>query len=465
MTSTNEVVGGSFRDPSGFVFRSNGRLLRHVAEAYAPHYDQLMESGLYDVLVKRKLLVAHEEAPTDSSPVADAYRVLAPTEVPLISYPYEWSFSALKAAALATLDLQEIALDHGMTLKDATAYNIQFVDLKPVMIDTLSFEIRPDGAPWVAYKQFCEHFLVPLALMSKVDVRLGELFQQFVEGIPLEIGARLLPWSTKLSPGLQMHVHLHAKAQRTHQDSGAGPKKAPNISENAQRGMLQSLRGLVEGMTWTPSGTEWGDYYTFTNYSDAAASKKAEMVKQLLKQGLPESGGRLLDLGGNNGLYSRLGLDLGAQVISSDVDPAAVEKNYRMALGDKLEGYDVIRLDLMRPSPGLGWALDERDSAFDRCQSDVVMTLALIHHICISNNVPLAHFGKLLASLAPTALVEFVPKSDSQVKILLASRPDIFPAYTEEGFEDAMAPIFEIAEKAPIEGTDRTLYLLRRRSA
>jgi hypothetical protein len=248
----------SFRDPSGFVFRSNGTLFRRINKSYAQNYDLLLDSGLYAQLTANGALIKHAESDEPRFDDAEFYKTIQPHEIGFISYPYEWSFSQLKDAALLTLDIQLSALEHGMTLKDASAYNIQFEHGRPVFIDTLSFEKYSEGAPWVVYRQFCQHFLAPLALMAKSDVSLSQLSRVFIDGVPLELASRLLPASFWLKWGLVGHVHLHAKAQRTYADTQTRKSSGNTVSRNALIGLIESLRSAVADLEWKPRGTEWG---------------------------------------------------------------------------------------------------------------------------------------------------------------------------------------------------------------
>ncbi|MBM4387252.1 MAG: SAM-dependent methyltransferase, partial [Deltaproteobacteria bacterium] len=204
----------SFRDPSGFVFSKDGIICRRINRSYKDNYDFLIGSGLYDRLAGDGLLVAHKEVENVDAESGEAYKIIEPDPIPFISYPYEWCFSQLKHAALLTLKIQRLSMDAGMTLKDCSAYNVQFRRGKPVLIDTLSFERYRDGKPWVGYSQFCRHFLAPLALMSKKDVRLGNLLRIFIDGIPLDFAGGLLPWSTFLSFSILSHVHMQARARK-----------------------------------------------------------------------------------------------------------------------------------------------------------------------------------------------------------------------------------------------------------
>ncbi len=207
----NNILRSSFRDPCGFLFYEGSRLLRQVNACCQKDYDHLMSSGLYNALVEKRLLIPHKEIAGHNGLTASAYKVIEPEKVGVITYAYEWCFSQLKDAAVATLEIQKTALQHGMTLKDASAYNIQFHQGRPVFIDTLSFEIYQEGKPWEAYKQFCQHFLAPLALMSYTDIRLNQLLKLYLDGVPLDLASRLLPFKTRLSFSTLMHLHLHAK--------------------------------------------------------------------------------------------------------------------------------------------------------------------------------------------------------------------------------------------------------------
>jgi hypothetical protein len=452
-------LSASFRDPSGFLFSRDGILYRQVNRKYEQEYARLMESGLYDKLVKAGLLIPHIEADqraAESDRKADAYKIIQPERVPFISYPYEWSFGQLKDAALATLSIQRRALKLGMSLKDASAYNIQFVRGKATLIDTLSFEIYKEGQPWVAYRQFCQHFLAPLALMALRDVRLNQLLRVYIDGVPLDLASELLPFKTRFNFGLLTHIHLHASAQKKY--SGADVKsRGGTMSKQALTAFLESLDSAVRKLNWNPGGTEWGNYYDITNYSDAAFEHKKQLVGEWAGRVKPAL---VWDLGANNGVFSRVAGEAGGYVVSSDVDPTAVEQNYRQMKGEKTQNLLPLLLDLTNPSPSIGWANQERDAFHGRGPADLLLALALVHHLAISNNVPLPQLADFLARWGKWLVIEFVPKSDSQVQKLLISREDIFPAYTREGFESAFKERFHIREAINVHESERVLYLM-----
>lgn len=450
----------SFRDPSGFLFWWDGVLYRQVNHIYSQEYNQLIESGLYKDLEKIGRIVAHEES--DISPIKQdiSYKVIRPELIPFISYPYEWSFSQLKEAALVTLLIQKRALKVGMSLKDASAYNIQFNQGKAILIDTLSFEFYNNGQPWVAYKQFCQHFLAPLALMAKKDIRLNQLMRIYIDGIPLDLASKLLPSATKLNLGLMMHIHLHAKAQMKFADKALGiSEQKKEMSKQAHFGLIESLKNTIKKLTWKPSGTEWGNYYEITNYTDAGFLYKKQLVTEWIKEIKPK---QVWDLGANNGVFSRLASEQGAFTVSFDIDPAAVEQNYRQVKRDKEKSLLPLILDLTNPSPAIGWHNKERESIIDRAPVEMVFALALIHHMTISNNVPFSQLAKFFSVLGKWLIIEYIPKSDSQVQKLLQSRLDIFSQYTREDFERIFGEHYTIHKKEKIQESERYLYLMEK---
>ena len=464
---SDRLLPASFRDPGGFMFTREDVLYRQINERSGRDYTRLMDSGLYAELVEAGLLVAHEEVDVAPACSENAYKVIRPDIVPFISYPYEWCFTALKRAAQATLRIHKRALKHDMILRDASAYNIQFVDAKPVFIDTLSFAPYIEGEPWVAYQQFCKHFLAPLALMAYRDIRYGQWLRGFVDGIPLDLASKQLPLRTRFNVGLQMHIHLHAKSQSRHADDAAKDAVATQkhtaqkkVSRIAMLGIIDSLQSTIKRLEWRPPGTEWGDYYSATNYTDKAMEAKHKLVTEFVEIAGPSSA---WDLGANTGLFSRIASEKGIPTVAFDIDPVAVEKNYRACRKNDDRNMLPLLQDLTNPSPSIGWHNAERESLPERGPADLVMALALIHHLAISNNVSLPMLAKFFASVARTLIIEFVPKSDSQVRRLLATREDIFPSYTKEGFEDAFSTHFSIEERRPVEGSERTLYLLKRR--
>jgi hypothetical protein len=455
-------VPSSFRDPSGFLFTHEGVLYRQVNKSYQGDFDQLVKSGLYRRLVKEGLLVPFKEVSLNLAQTPEAFKVIRPEPVPFISYPYEWCFSQFKDAAALTLRVEEIALEYGMSLKDASAYNIQFVKGKPVLIDTLSFE-KYQEKPWVAYRQFCQHFLAPLALASYTDIRLTQLLRIYIDGVPLDMAVRLLPKKALIKPQLLAHLYLHAKSQQffAGRPQSGGMERAMKFRKGQLLGLISGLEGAIKGLEWKPRGTEWADYYENTNYSKSAFREKGKIVESLIKKANSKI---VWDLGANTGEFSRIAAKKANLVVSSDIDPAAVELNYRQVKTGGENKIIPLVLDLTNPSGGLGWANQERMSLAERGPAETVMALALIHHLAISNNLPFSMIAEFFARICQSLIIEFVPKEDSQVQRLLATREDIFPNYTQVDFEKEFGRWFTVTGKEPVKGSKRTVYLLKRKS-
>ena len=455
---------GSFRDPGGFVYRRDGRLYRQVGPLAIDDWQRFVASGLADRLIAAGRLIGHVEVGLEAAASPDARAVISPEEIPFISYPYEWTFHELQDAALLTLDIQAEALRDGWSLRDASAYNIQFRDGRPILIDSLSFEPYDEGRPWVAYRQFCEQFLAPLALMASRDVRLARLLRADPDGVPLDLAKRLLPWRSRLNFGLLAHIHLHANAQRQHAAADDDGKAATSARLDRRRleALVANLRSTTAGLHWNPGSTEWSDYAANTSYSERATAHKLALVAELSGR-VP--GDSAIDLGANTGRYSRIVADSGKRVLAFDIDPAAADANY-VALRTEGRG-DILPLvlDLANPSPGAGWESEERRPLLARARADLVIALALVHHLAISRNVPFELLTELFARLGPWTIVEFVPKEDPMVRRLLATRRDVFPAYDIDHFRAAVEGRFAIEAETAIEDSPRTLFLLRRRSA
>ncbi|HEX9665265.1 MAG TPA: SAM-dependent methyltransferase [Thermodesulfobacteriota bacterium] len=450
---------GSFRDRSGFVFLRDYQIYRQVNKDYADNYEAFMGSGLYNELVKKRSLIEHEEVSIGYALSDDAYKIIKPRLIPFISYPYEWCFSQYKGAALLTLDIQRTAFDYGMSLKDASAYNIQFIDCEPVLIDTLSFEKYKEGEPWIAYRQFCQHFLGPLALICYKDVRLSQLMKVFIDGFPLDLVSSLLPFRTKTKFSLISHIHLHSKAQKMFSDKGFNDKKR-TISRIGIISIIDSLKSAVQSLTWDPEKTVWSDYYDKTNYTERGFAHKREIVSMYLDE-LREAKS-LWDFGSNVGEFSRIAARKGLQTISFDADPQVVEENYLKATREGEKNLLPLLCDLTNPSPDIGWENKERSSLLKRGPADTVLALAVIHHLAIANNVPLSNLAKFFSSICKALIIEFIPKSDTRVQKLLSTRQDIFKDYNQECFEYEFKNYFSVLDSVLVKDSERSIYLMRK---
>lgn len=450
-------LGSSFRDPAGFVFKnSSGDILRQINQVGLADFDLFINSGLYDNLVNDRLIVSHEVLVNLTT--KHGQRLIKPRQIPYITYPFEWSFSQLQDAALLTLEIQKRALKFGMTLKDSTGYNIQFLDGKPIFIDTLSFEKYESDTAWPAYRQFCQHFLAPLALMSYTDLSLSQLLRVHIDGVPLDVSSKLLPRNAKLRPGIAIHVVLHGRAQKAKATEHKTQTRI--VKQSSLEAILESLERCIKKLKPHKATTEWGDYYDKTNYTIASADQKAKHILKLIK---PLNINTVLDIGGNNGRFSRVLHDLGVSTVCTDIDPVAVEANYGFTKMHGEEKMLPLLIDLTNPGGALGWANNERETIQQRLQSDVVMALAIIHHLAISNNLPFENVAHYFSGFGKYLLIEFVPKEDSQVQKLLSTRKDIFPQYNEHDFKIAFSEYFSLLKEVKISGTKRTLYMFRRK--
>jgi ribosomal protein L11 methylase PrmA len=447
----NSNLPSSFRDPSGFLFWRDGTLFRHINKSYREDYRMLMDSGLYARLIKKNILIPHTEIDDHT---------IKPEIIPFISYPYEWCFSQLKEAALTTLAIQKEALATGMILKDASAFNIQFLHGKPVFIDTLSFERYREGEPWMGYRQFCQHFLAPLALMAYRDMRLNTLSRIFLDGVPLDLATRLLPWTSMLHPALLIHLHLHAKSHGYVISKPLEGRRMSAMNRATLLRLTEHLEAAIMRLAWKPKGTEWANYYEETNYSDQAMREKADFVARCLDKIAPKT---VWDFGANTGFFSRLASGKNIMTISFDNDPAAVEKNYQEVRKNNEAYLLPLIIDLMNPSPALGWGNQERMTFLQRGPCDTALALALIHHLAISNNLPFESIAEFFASVCTSLIIEFVPKEDSNTRRLLVARKDIFFGYTRSAFEEAFEKYFTVKEIASLGDSQRLLYCMVKR--
>ena len=413
-----------------------------------------MASGLSERLISRELLVPHFERPAEPWNHPDTSCVLQPQPIPFISYPFEWCFSQLQAAALATLAIQEEALRFGMTLKDAAPENMQFLNGKMVLIDTLSFE-PATGPVWAAYFQFCRRFLAPLALVAYGDPRMLKLMASEPDGIPLDTASKLLPRHTWLRPSMALHVHLHARADRR-RDSRSPPSSA---LPTRQRAVVDSLRRAIKNLRWDVPETEWTRYETEKpTYSPQAWEARERAILDCLHRIRPAV---VWDLGAALGHASRMATRQGAVAVALDADPSCVELMWRRARRDDDRHLLPIVQDLLRPTPRSGWAEAELQSLSDRGPADLVLVLGFIHHLTIRGGVPIDLVFEYLATLGRSALVEFIPPSDP----IVAEWCQKFgrPPLTEGAFRSAAEQHYSVIERMAVADSTRVLYLLRSR--
>lgn len=452
-------VSGSFRDPAGFLFWHNDTLFRQINSRYRPTYQKLIENGLYDKLIKAQWLIPHQELPSRLEDQENTL-IIQPQQIPMISYPYEWSFAQLKDAALLTLNIQQMALEHGMILKDASAYNIQFIGGKPIFIDTLSFEEQVDGMPWVAYKQFCQHFMAPLLLMKYCDRRLNQLLKIYIDGIPLDLASQLLPFRSKFNLTCAIHIHAHAKLQNKYQHETAVKRSHNRFTIKTLKLLNQSLLNTIQKIRCKNAiQTEWEDYYSNNNnYTPEAFTEKEAIIDAWLEPIKPR---QLWDLGANTGRFSQIASAHAKYVVAWDIDANCVEAHYQHNHQHASKTILPLILDLTNPSPAIGWEHQERLSFIERGPVDAVLALGLIHHLAIVNNLPLSKIAHFFSKICDHLILEFIPKSDSQVIKLLSTREDIFPDYTLEDMLTCFDTYFTLTKAHHFKNSERSLLLFK----
>jgi len=437
-------VNSSFRDPESHIYKSGNGLVREITPAYMPVYRKLMDSGLYQELLAHHLIIPHTE-------VWDGKKLLIKPQVIFpITYPYEWAFSQLKEAALATLEICQRALEHGLILKDASAFNIQWQNTWKhnhfLLMDTGSFSIYDEGKPWLAYGQFLRHFLCPLVLTSYGDVRGLKTLQLYLDGMPVAAASRLLPFKSFLS-GAGLHIHPHRMAK-----SGGGDV---TVSLMRLKALLANLVRVVDGLKYKPQ-SDWLNYEPDIAYSN----KKWVVLKDWLKE-LADGNDSLLDIGTNNGNCAELASDYFGSVIAIDREHDCIERIAKESAQHLYASYLPLVVDITNPTPAVGWANTERDSFIDRVKTDVVTGLAVLHHICIGNNVPLAKVSDVMAKLTKKWLImEFVSCQDDNSRKI--GHGKIYPCYDETIYTVEFARHFDMVRKENL--TDcRSLWLWRKK--
>lgn len=446
----------SYRDPSGFVFQVNGIYHRQVNSVYADDYDRLMASGLYDKLVAGQLLVTHKEVAENLTGSALWYKTLLPEQLRFISYPYEWSFEQIRDAALHTLTVLRVSIEKDMILKDASPYNIQFVQGRPVFIDTLSFEKYDASQPWIAYRQFCESFLFPLYIEHYCSVPVGKVLIAWPDGIPAGDTVRLLPRRSKFNAGALLHVHLQAGVKK-----GNGGGRQVAFSRQKLTHLIQHLEGILRKLkSGNSAHSTWSNYYEETILGDGYLQEKERVFRSFLED---LSFGSALDLGANDGYFSQILAERSeVRVVAVDGDPACIGRLYKNA-GDAGSILPLC-IDLLHPSPAIGFRNRERAAYHERFCAELVVALALVHHLVLSGNVPLADVPDFLADLTTDALIiEFVPLEDAKAQELVRHKTQWHRPYDAATFEACMQQSFSIERKSVVGGTKRILYLMKKR--
>ena len=459
---TTAVNPGSFRDRDGRVYHFQERVFRGLSESALENFRQLRGKSFYTKLAESGKVIGTREIPGEENPLPSVVKTqwagfLEHDPVPVISYPYEWSFSMLKAAASLQLHLIERAVSNGFMLKDATPYNIQFVNLKAVFIDIPSFEPLQPGEPWSGYRQFCEMFLFPLFLQAYKGCNFQPFMRAAINGVDVQAASALFGFRDRFRKGVLSHVWLQSKLDRRYGGSSENIRsslKSAGFNHELILANVRKLQKLVQGLDWEATGSEWGDYAEFHNYSDDDHVRKENFIRDAITAEKPDT---VWDIGCNTGQFSRIAAAKCRQVVATDIDHLAVERLYL----DENTPDNILPLvhNVADPSPNWGWRNRERTDLQSRSRPDLVLCLALIHHVVISANIPLEEFIDWLAGLTNKLVIEYVSRKDDKVQTLLRNKEDKYQDYSRDSLEANLKRHFDIRQQQEVNNGDRTLYL------
>lgn len=456
---------GSFKDPEGRVFYRDNEVFRSLSDVAADRICRLVKQGILEDLVANNLVV-----PTKFLPACEAgfdtnefgAHVLKHDRIPFFVYPYEFSFDMLKDAGLLTLELLETCLDHDLILKDGTAFNTTFREGRMAFVDVLSIDDYNPTQPWNGYGQFCREYLFPLMLSGYKRIDFQSILRGTLSGVSPTDMSSLLSLRDMLRAGGIKHVLLQGVIERLQQKTvpkaNAG-KAGLSFPKQAIVANVRGLRRLLNKMSYKPRWTPWQSYTDHSSYSQEEIEGKSTFIKIGLSM---LAANHVVDIGANTGTYSLLAADQAELVVAIDSDAAAVNNLYLHCRDCGIRNVVPIVADLMNPSPSLGWELTERASLFERLDSDsfMFMALAIVHHICITNNVPIERFVQQLAAISDKGIVEWVEKEDEMVQVLLKNRKDIFSEYSWENFKKSLERHFAIKKVLDIKNGKRRLCVV-----
>jgi hypothetical protein len=456
------VEPGSFRDPESRVFYAGDHVYRALSSDGLADFEALAATGL----LEDERVVRTERADDGAVALGDLLvhepaGLLRHARVPFVSYPYEWPFSMLKDAALLQLDLLLAALERDMVLKDSTPYNVQFKGARPVFVDVGSFERMREGEPWVGYRQFCMLYLYPLLLRSLKGVPFQPWLRGSIDGITPGQMRGLLSFRDRFRRGVFTNVFLHARLERRYAD------RPDQVKQEVRRvfkkelfvSNVRKMRRLVERLAWNPPEGVWTAYGERNTYTDDETRRKEDFVREVARS---RDWSLAWDVGANNGRYSRIAAEGAATVVAFDADQGPVELLYRDLRGEGDERILALTMNVADPSPGLGWRGLERRSLADRGKPDLVLALALVHHLCIGGNVPVREVVDWFASLEAAVVIEFPTRDDPMVRKLLApKREGLHPDYQIDFFERRLGEAFDIERSERLQSGTRVLYYAR----
>ena len=453
---------GSFRDPTSRVFYAEGAVFRGLTPHAMQEWTALSSAAFFRRFVTEGKLVHTEPVAPDALPHGVSLEqwalILKHHTIPFISYPYEWSFSMLKDAALLHLDLLQAALAEDMILKDATPFNIQWNGSQPIFIDIPSFERLRHGEPWIGYRQFCQLFLYPLLLQAYKGLPFQPWLRGSIDGVTPVDCASLMSWRDLVRPGVLSHVTLQAKVQSAYAGSDRNMKRelhSAGFHKNMIQANVRRLTGLLQRLGWKQTKSTWSTYAENTPYTLAGREHKANFVRRVTAS---QTWDLVWDLGCNTGTFSRIAAQNANSVVAMDIDPLVIERFYVSLKNKRQQTILPLISNLADPSPNLGWRGLERKALRERGNPDLILCLALLHHMVIGAHIPLKEFVDWLAELGGALIIEFVTRDDPMVKTLLQNKADHYTDYDLAYFERCLSEAYDIRKREPLETKTRILY-------
>jgi len=450
----------SFKDPEGYITEINNTYFRVIAQQYQQEYDHLMQSGLYQELVTKYLLIPHTEL-QKADTREDCYKLLMPQQIHCVVYPFEWGFYQWKKMVLNYLEINKIALRYGMILKDASPYNFTFINQECILFDTSSFTFFREPETWKPYRQFCEEILAPFTLMHFNSLQWSRLSGAFITGLPLELVTKELSWKSHLNITCLLHLHWHAKFKNK-KGQKAAVKKVSGFSNTQLLSLWQQINDSINSWDIKPdTEKKWENYYAEDIKLPSYLQDKENTVTEWIQNIQPQT---TLDIGANTGKFSFIAAKYSKNVLALESDANCADQLY--AASNLLEGNNVtiIHADITEPSPALGWANAEKKALRDRLQGDLLLALAVIHHLSIGRNVPLPFIAAEFARITSNyAIIEFIPRQDPQLQTLLENKKDIYSHYTEANFTASFSKYFQLIRMHQCQDSERKLFLWQKK--
>jgi SAM-dependent methyltransferase len=462
-----EFEPASFRDRNGRVFLKGESLYRTLTQPALDTWEVLSNKEFFKKLMHQGRIVRTERVRPEVIGVQlknPWVAVLKHQQIPFVSYPYEWTFGMLKDAALLQLDLLSRSLKEGMILKDSSPFNIQWIGDEPVFIDILSFDELHPGDIWPGYRQFCQMFLCPLFLQAYKDIPFQSWLRGNLDGISVENCNQIMSRRDLLRPGVFSHVYLQSKFQAKYavsEKSVVGELKSAGFNKEMIQRNVAGLKRIVEQLKWSKQQSQWSEYEDCGNYTKEDSDQKLTFVRKSVSF---KKWNLVWDLGCNTGAFSRIAAENAHYVLAMDADQLSVERLYRNLKLNAVKNILPLFMNVADASPNLGWRNQERKGLRERGRPNLILCLALIHHMVITNNIPVDDFIRWLSGLGGFLIIEFVSKNDPMVKRLLMNKKDDYYDYELQYFEEHLSSAFKIERRETLGSGNRTLYFAHPRA-